>query len=75
MYQSRRTVRALRSVVSIVDLAANHAIYQVPVELWTDSGLPMTYNRSGSSRRPTGCGRFRAGGRESTLYVFEAEVK
>jgi hypothetical protein len=28
----------------IVDLTANQAIYQVPVELWTEGGLPMTYN-------------------------------
>jgi len=28
----------------IVDLTANQAIYQVPAELWTESGLPMTYN-------------------------------
>ena len=30
--------------LEIVDLATNRAVYQVPVELWTDSGLPMTQN-------------------------------
>ena len=28
----------------IVDLKANQAIFQIPVELWTESGLPMTQN-------------------------------
>ena len=28
----------------IVDLRTDQAVYQVPVELWTESGLPMTFN-------------------------------
>jgi len=39
----------------VVDLATNHAIYQVPVELWTESGFPMTQNpldRADGQRAP-----------------------
>ncbi len=30
--------------VELVDLAAGRAVFQLPVELWTESGLPMTQN-------------------------------
>jgi hypothetical protein len=60
----------------IVDLAANRAIFQIPVELWTESGLPMTYNPFWIE--PTGTGLrayFMPEDEKSTLYIYEADVK
>ena len=60
----------------IVDLASNRAIFQMPVELWTDSGLPMTQNPFWVE--PTGAGLrayFMPEDEKSTLYIYEAEIK
>ncbi len=60
----------------IVDLAANQAIYQVPVELWTEGGLPMTYNPFWIEATSNGLrAYFMPEDEKSTLYVYEAEVK
>jgi hypothetical protein len=60
----------------IVDLAANQAIYQVPVELWTDGGLPMTYNPFWIEATANGLrAYFMPEDEKSTLYIYEAEVK
>jgi len=60
----------------IVDLAANQAVFQIPIELWTDSGLPMTYNPFWIEPTATGLrAYFMPEDEKSTLYVYEAEVK
>lgn len=60
----------------IVDLASNLAIYQVPVELWTESGLPMTYNPMWIEPTATGLrAYFMPEDEKSTLYVYEIDVK
>ena len=77
MYQSKKDgPRFALGGFEIVDLAANHAIYQVPVELWTDSGLPMTYNPFWIEPTANGLrAYFVPEDEKSTLYVYEAEVK
>jgi hypothetical protein len=60
----------------IVDLAANRAIFQIPVELWTESGLPMTYNPFWIEPTSTGLrAYFMPEDEKSTLYIYEADVK
>ena len=60
----------------IVDLAANRAVFQIPVELWTESGLPMTYNPFWIEPTATGLrAYFMPEDEKSTLYVYEADVK
>jgi len=60
----------------IVDLAANRAVFQIPVELWTESGLPMTQNPFWVESTPTGLrAYFMPEDEKSTLYIYEADVK
>jgi len=60
----------------IVDLAANRAIFQIPVELWTESGLPMTQNPFWVEPTSTGLrAYFMPEDEKSTLYIYEADVK
>ena len=60
----------------IVDLPANRPVYQVPIELWTDSGLPMTQNPFWIEPTATGLrAYFMPEDEKSTLYIYEAEVK
>ncbi|MDQ2963056.1 MAG: DUF6454 family protein [Pseudomonadota bacterium] len=77
MYQPKKDgPRFALGGLEIVDLSANQAIYQVPVELWTESGLPMTYNPFWIE--PTSSGLrayFMPEDEKSTLYIYEAEVK
>ena len=48
----------------------------VPVELWTESGLPMTYNPFWIEPTANGLrAYFVPEDEKSTLYVYEAEVK
>src|SRR5439155_203566 len=62
--------------MEIVDLANNLAIYQVPVELWTESGLPMTYNPFWIEATANGLrAYFMPEDENSTLYVYAAEIK
>jgi hypothetical protein len=77
MYQPKKDgPRFALGGFEIVDLASNQAIYQVPVELWTDSGLPMTYNPFWIEATATGLrAYFMPEDEKSTLYVFDAEVK
>jgi hypothetical protein len=77
MYQAKKDgPRFALGGFEIVDLAANQAIYQVPVELWTDSGLPMTYNPFWIEATSNGLrAYFMPEDEKSTLYVYEAEVK
>ncbi len=77
MYQPKKDgPRFALGGFEIVDLASNQAIYQVPVELWTDSGLPMTYNPFWIEATANGLrAYFMPEDEKSTLYVFDAEVK
>ena len=62
--------------IEVVDLSTNQATYQVPVELWTESGLPMTYNPFWIE--PTGGGLrayFMPEDEKSTLYIYEVDLK
>jgi hypothetical protein len=60
----------------IVDLATNRAVFQIPVELWTDSGLPMTQNPFWIERTAPGLrAYFMPEDEKSTLYVYEADVR
>jgi hypothetical protein len=59
----------------IVDLKANQAIFQIPVELWTESGLPMTQNPFWVEPTSTGLrAYFMPEDEKSTLYIYEADV-
>jgi len=60
----------------VVDLATNLAVHQVPVEQWTDSGLPMTQNPFWVE--PTAGGLrayFMPEDEKSTIYVYEADIR
>jgi hypothetical protein len=62
--------------LEIVDLATNRVVYQVPVELWTDTGFPMTQNPVWIE--PTSSGLrayFIPEDEKSTMYVYDAEIK
>jgi Family of unknown function (DUF6454) len=60
----------------LVDLASNRPIYQVPIELWTDGGLPMTQNPFWIEPTATGLrAYFMPEDEKSTLYVYEADVR
>ena len=60
----------------IVDLAANRVVYQVPVELWTDGGLPMTQNPFWIETTARGLrAYFMPEDEKSTIYVYEADVE
>jgi hypothetical protein len=59
----------------IVDLTANQAIYQVLVELWTDSGSPMTCNPFWIEAATNGPrAYFMPQDEKSTLHIYQAEV-
>jgi len=60
----------------VVNLADNRAVWQVPVELWSPSGKPMTQNPF--FVEPTAAGLrayFMPDDDDSTLFVFEAAVR
>ena len=60
----------------IVDLTTDQAIFQMPIELWTESGLPMTYNPFWIEATATGLrAYFMPEDNKSTLYIYEADVK
>jgi hypothetical protein len=77
MYQMKKDVpRFPLGGIEIVDLSANRAVFQMPVELWTDSGLPMTYNPFWIEPTANGLrAYFMPEDEHSTLYVYEADVK
>ena len=77
MYQPKKDgPRFALGGFEIVDLTSNQAIYQVPVELWTEGGLPMTYNPFWIEPTSNGLrAYFMPEDEKSTLYVYEAEVK
>jgi len=60
----------------IVDLRTDQAIAQMPIELWTESGFPMTQNPFWIESTTTGLrAYFMPEDNKSTLYVYEADVK
>lgn len=62
--------------LEVVDLATYQAVFQVPVELWTESGLPMTQNPFWVE--PTAQGLrayFMPEDGKSTIYVYEAVTR
>ena len=60
----------------IVDLKDNRPIYQVPVELWSPSGLPMTQNPFWVEPMEQGVrAYFMPDDDKSTLFVYEAAAK
>ena len=77
MYQMKKEgPRFALGGFEIVDLAGNRPVFQMPVELWTDGGLPMTYNPFWIEPSATGLrAYFMPEDEKSTLYIFEADVK
>ena len=60
----------------IVDLRTDQAIAQMPIELWTESGFPMTQNPVWIEATATGLrAYFMPEDNKSTLYIYEADVK
>lgn len=62
--------------LEIVDLRDNRPVYQLPLELWAPSGLPMTQNPFWVE--PAGQGvraYFMPDDDKSTLFVYEAEAR
>ncbi len=60
----------------IVDLRTDQAIAQMPIELWTESGFPMTQNPFWIETTPSGLRTyFMPEDNKSTLYIYEADVK
>ena len=63
--------------LELVDLATGLARQQVPVELWTSAGLPMTRNPFWVEPLDQEAGLrafFVPEDRQSTLYVYEIEA-
>jgi hypothetical protein len=62
--------------LEIVDLGSNRVVYQVPVELWTDTGFPMTQNPVWIEPTATGLrAYFIPEDEKSTMYIYDAEIK
>jgi hypothetical protein len=60
----------------IVDLKNDQAIYQVPIELWSPSGRPMTQNPFWVEATDSGLkAYFMPDDDTSTLFIYEAAVK
>jgi hypothetical protein len=61
--------------LELVDLRTGRAKHQTPVELWTESGLPMTHNPFWVEATPGGLrAYFMPEDERSTLYVYEADL-
>lgn len=62
--------------LEIVNLASNEPVYQVPVQLWTESGLPMTQNPFWIEPAEKGLkAYFMPEDDKSTIYIYEAQGK
>lgn len=74
-YQPRKDgPRLALGGLEIVDLVRHVPAYQVPVELWTDSGLPMTQNPFWIEPAGTGLrAYFMPEDRKSTIYIYEID--
>ncbi len=61
--------------LELIDLTTQRAIHQLPLELWTESGLPMTQNPFWIEATERGLrAYFLPEDERSTLYVFAAEA-
>ncbi|MGO4339734.1 DUF6454 family protein [Labrys sp. KB_33_2] len=61
--------------LELVDLKDNRPVWQVPVELWAPSGLPMTQNPAFIETRDAGLrAYFMPDDDKSTLFVYEAQT-
>jgi hypothetical protein len=62
--------------LEIVDLRTDQAVYQVPVELWSPSGKPMTQNPFWVEATESGLrAYFMPDDDNSTLFVYEAAAR
>ena len=62
--------------LELIDLASGRAIHQLPLELWTESGLPMTQNPFWMEPIERGLrAYFMPEDQRSVLYVFEVHTK
>jgi hypothetical protein len=62
--------------LELIDLANGRAIHQLPIELWTESGLPMTQNPFWVEPTERGLrAYFLPEDERSTLFVFEVNAK
>lgn len=62
--------------LEIVDLSTNRVTHQVPIQLWTASGLPMTQNPVWLESTAGGVrAYFMPEDGKSTLYIYEADLK
>jgi len=51
-------------------------VFQMPVELWTDTGFPMTQNPVWIEPTATGLrAYFIPEDEKSTMYIYDAEIK
>ena len=62
--------------IEIVDLKSNRPVWQVPIELWSPSGLPMTQNPFWVEPTENGVrAYFMPDDNQSTLFVYEAQTR
>ena len=74
-YQTRGTKLSLGGL-ELIDLANNRAPHQLPLELWTESGLPMTQNPFWIEPTERGLrAYFLPEDQRSTLYIFAVTAK
>ena len=60
--------------MELIDLHTLRPIHQIPIELWTESGLPMTQNPFWIEATANGLRvYFVPEDRQSTLYVYEVK--
>lgn len=61
--------------LEVVDLKDNRPVWQVPVELWSPSGLPMTQNPVFVEATDSGLrAHFMPDDDKSTLFIYEAQI-
>lgn len=74
-YQRSNTRFSLGGL-ELIDLTANRPIHQLPLELWTESGLPMTQNPFWIEATERGLrAYFLPEDQRSTLYVYEVTAQ
>ncbi len=62
--------------LEIVNLVSNQPVYQIPVQLWTDAGLPMTQNPFWIEPTDNGLmAYFAPEDDKSTIYIYEIQGK
>jgi hypothetical protein len=76
-YRSSADGAALRlGGIEIIDLKDDQAIYQVPIELWSPSGRPMTQNPFWVEATDSGLkAYFMPDDDKSMMFIYEAGVK